>query len=610
MSRFAEQANNTAKNLGASTLDYTNAALIYYQQGLGATESAARAETTVKAANVTGQTGQEVSEQLTAVWNGYKVSAEETELYVDKLAAVAASTASDLEELSTGMSKVASAANSAGVDIDQLNAILSTVISVTREAPETIGSAFKTIFARLGDLALNGEDEYGVSLGKVSGQLHELGIEVLDQKGEMRDMGDIIEDTAAKWQTWTRAQKQAVAVAMAGKMQYSRLIALFDNWNKYEDALNVSKNALGTLQEQNDIYLESTTAKLKTLKATWQDLYAGLINDDELNDGIEGLTNLVQVFDNFIDSFGGGLKSITAFGAIVANVFNKQIGSAIAKAQINQKKYQQNVELLEKKKQFVQTGALQANPDSAIELGEQANYETQISYAQKIQEVQKGITSEQYNQLTAIQQRIGQLEQEAVILEKEAELNTQKILGEREFLATRQLMLNDATEINAQYGLQVEKQEQLVQETQACKNEVKGLIGDLAKGLIYQEDIEESQSNILNLTNKINGAAAQELKTLMQNADITELSELGRNKVLKLLDKIITEEKESLNITRQKADAINNEVVARERAANVRDQKNQLNIDFEDQFDNAFDATGIVNKISTITAALSTLTMS
>ena len=126
------------------------------------------------------------------------MSAEETELYVDKLAAVAAGTAADLEELSTGMSKVASAANSAGVDIDQLNGMLSTVISVTREAPETIGSSFKTIFARLGDLALDGEDEYGVTLGKVSGQLQELGIQVLTEKGEMRDMGDIIEDTAAK----------------------------------------------------------------------------------------------------------------------------------------------------------------------------------------------------------------------------------------------------------------------------------------------------------------------------------------------------------------------------------------------------------------------------
>jgi hypothetical protein len=59
-----------------------------------------------------------VSEQLTAVWNGYKVSAKESEKYIDKLAAVAASTAADLEELSTGMSKVASAANIMGVDVD------------------------------------------------------------------------------------------------------------------------------------------------------------------------------------------------------------------------------------------------------------------------------------------------------------------------------------------------------------------------------------------------------------------------------------------------------------------------------------------------------------
>jgi hypothetical protein len=34
MQRFAEQANNAAKNLGATTTDYTNAALIYAQQGL------------------------------------------------------------------------------------------------------------------------------------------------------------------------------------------------------------------------------------------------------------------------------------------------------------------------------------------------------------------------------------------------------------------------------------------------------------------------------------------------------------------------------------------------------------------------------------------------
>ena len=198
MEKFAIQANKAAQGLGASTRDYTNAALIYYQQGLDDAESQRRAEITVKTANVTGQTGREASEQLTAIWNGYKVNAEEAELYIDKVAAVAAGTAADLEEMATGMSKVAAAANAAGVDIDQLNATLATVVSVTREAPETIGSAFKTIYARLGDLKLGGTDEDGVTLGKVSGQLEALGVQILKDNGDMREMGDIVEDIAAK----------------------------------------------------------------------------------------------------------------------------------------------------------------------------------------------------------------------------------------------------------------------------------------------------------------------------------------------------------------------------------------------------------------------------
>jgi hypothetical protein len=67
MERFAVQANKVAQNLGASTKDYTEAALIFYQQGLNDEQTAARASTTIKAANVTGQSGQDVSEQLTAI---------------------------------------------------------------------------------------------------------------------------------------------------------------------------------------------------------------------------------------------------------------------------------------------------------------------------------------------------------------------------------------------------------------------------------------------------------------------------------------------------------------------------------------------------------------
>jgi len=56
---------------------------------------AARTETTLKAQNITG-IGTEMADYLTAVWNGFNVGAEDAENYVDKLAAVADSTASNM----------------------------------------------------------------------------------------------------------------------------------------------------------------------------------------------------------------------------------------------------------------------------------------------------------------------------------------------------------------------------------------------------------------------------------------------------------------------------------------------------------------------------------
>ena len=303
MANFAVQANQAAQSLGKTTVDYTKAALIYAQQGLSDDEIAARAAITLKAANVTGQSTDEVSEQLTSVWNGYKVTAEEAELYIDRLAAVAASTASDLEQLSTGMSKVASAAAAMGVGEDQLAAQLSTIISVTRQAPESVGTALRTIYARISDIKA-GIDEDGVSLGNYSGKMAALGFNVLDVNGKLRDMGEVIEEIGGKWQTLTREQQVSLAQTMAGQRQYSNLIALFDNFQEYNRALNIAQNAAGTLQEQQDTYLESTRAHLNQLKTAVEDLYDSLLNPDSLEPLIDGLAKAASFGAKFVDSLG------------------------------------------------------------------------------------------------------------------------------------------------------------------------------------------------------------------------------------------------------------------------------------------------------------------
>lgn len=393
MERFARIANTAAKQLGASTLDYTKAALIYYQQGLSEEDVQARANTTLKVANVTGQSGNAVSEQLTAVWNGYKVSAAEAEQYIDKLSAVAAATASDLEELSTGMGKVASAANSMGVDIDQLNAQLATIISVTRQAPESVGTALKTIFARMTDIEA-GTEENGVTLGKYTAEMAAMGVRVLDSSNKLRNMGDVIEEVGSKWNTFTREQQVALAQTMAGTRQYNNLIALFDNWDMYTDAIETSKNSTGELQKQQDIYMESTEAHLQQLRTEAEKTYKILFDDTAIKTMTKSLTGLLNLFNNFLSGLGGGLSSLSFLGLGAANIFSSQISEGIITNQYNKQREKQKRKDQVAKKDWFDKGSITNINSSIPELTDYQLSKTEVDLYKRFNELSGELSPE------------------------------------------------------------------------------------------------------------------------------------------------------------------------------------------------------------------------
>lgn len=328
MDAFARKANEAAKALGASTKEYAKASLIYYQQGLTDQEVEVRTDVTLKAANVTGQDAQAVSEQLTAVWNGYKVSAQESEKYIDKLSAVAAKTAADLEELSTGMSKVASAANIMGVDIDQLNAQLATIVSVTREAPESIGTALKTVYARMSDIESGLDAE--TTLGEYTKQMAQMGFNALDVNGNLRDMGEVVEEIGNNWNNLSRNQQVALAQTIAGTRQYSRMMALFDNWDMYKDAKSTSLNSEGTLAKQNEIALDSLDKKIQQLTTTTEELFLTLVDSDAFKTLIDGFTAIVDGANDFIKAIGGGRTALLALGAVASSILSNKIGKGIS----------------------------------------------------------------------------------------------------------------------------------------------------------------------------------------------------------------------------------------------------------------------------------------
>lgn len=341
MDRFATKANKAAQSLGIATTDYTDASLTFYQQGLSDREVEARTDLTTKVANVSGLNADDAAEFVTSVLNGYKVGAEEAEQAMDKLAAVGATTASSLRELSEGMAKVASSANTMGVSEDQLVATLSTVIAATRQDASSVGTAFKTIYARISDIEA-GTADAEVSLGNYTKAMADMGFNVLDSTGHLRDLGGVIEEIGGNWRSLTREQQVSLAQTMAGTRQYNNLIALFDNWDEYLKAVNTSMQANGTLQQQQNTYMESTAAHMNQLKAAQEKLYDSILDGKTISGVADAMTGLTNLTSNWVQSLGGGAGVLTKLGSVGMMVFSQQIGQGINTAINNMQIAKQN----------------------------------------------------------------------------------------------------------------------------------------------------------------------------------------------------------------------------------------------------------------------------
>ena len=75
---------------------------------------------------------------------------------------------------------------------------------------ESVGTALKTILARLEEVKLGETLEDGVNLGQVAQVIDKIGVKILDQKGELRDIGAVVEEIGNKWDTLSKAQQNAV----------------------------------------------------------------------------------------------------------------------------------------------------------------------------------------------------------------------------------------------------------------------------------------------------------------------------------------------------------------------------------------------------------------
>ena len=329
MAKFAESANRAAKELSTTTNRYAQASLIYFQQGLDAEEVEKRAAITVKMANVTGDTAETVSQQLTSVWNNFYDGSKSLESYADGMTALGAATATSSAEIAQGLQKFSSIGQTVGLSYEYAASALATITATTRESADTVGNALKSLFARIEGLNLGETADDGTTLNKYSAALAKVGVNIKDANGSLKDMDQILDELGERWQNISREQQVALAQTVAGQRQYAQLMTLMNNWDFMKENLQTVASSSGTLQKQADIYAKSWEAASTRVRASLEEIYTELVKDDFFIGLSNFATRFINIFADVIKGMGEFKGILLLISSIVLDKYSKEIPNAI-----------------------------------------------------------------------------------------------------------------------------------------------------------------------------------------------------------------------------------------------------------------------------------------
>ena len=435
MARFAEQANKAAKALSTTTTNYTDASLIYYQQGLTDQEVLDRTETTIKMANVAGTTAETASQQLTAIWNNFYDGSQSLDHYADVMVKLGAATASSSDEISEGIEKFAAVANTVGLSYEYAASALATVTAQTRESASVVGTAFRTLFSRIQGLTQGETLDDGTTLNKYSQALATVGVQIKDTDGELKGMDEILDNLGSKWNTLAQDQKIALAETVAGVRQWTQLIALMDNWDFFKENLAMAQNADGALEQQAEIYAESWEAARDRTKAAAEDIYDSLINPDFYIKVDDLITPLLSGTADVIDAMGGMNGVLAASVLLINKVYGNKIAESLRESAV-QIGFLTNQEQ-ERARALQQQAAILAKSISIEKMGVEGPAREALDITQKQVEL-RGLVNSKIDELNERQKSVLQ-----------ADLNHLQSLQEQSKEYARQITLNE--ELAAQY---------------------------------------------------------------------------------------------------------------------------------------------------------------
>ena len=194
-------------------------------------------------------------------------------------------------------------------------------------------TAFKTMTMRIRGAKTELEeaqldtDGMATSTAKLRQEIQALsGVDIMENETTFKSTFDILDELSNKWQDLTDIQQASITELVAGKRQGNIMSALMSNWDIARNAVETSANSEGSAMTEYNKWLESMEGHLQSLRLAWENFSQTLMSSDTLINGIDILTDFVNVLQKLIDMFG---TFPTLVGGFAAAMSFKNVGELI-----------------------------------------------------------------------------------------------------------------------------------------------------------------------------------------------------------------------------------------------------------------------------------------
>lgn len=314
-----ETYKDLADEVGVTTTNLAASASEWLKQGKSIEETRTLIRDSIILSKIGNIEADKSIEYLSSAIKGFNLSTEDVLNLIDKLSAVDMTSALDIKGLAEGISEAADNAGLAGISIDKLLGYITAISEAAQTDIANVGSSLDTIFSRINNLKLGKLEAFqnnGESLSNVEAILLGENISLRDSADNFRNLGEVLDEVASKWDSFSEVSQRAIAGAFAGTNHMEDFLVLMSNYNTALNYAEIASASSGQAMQKFEAYEESLEGKTQRLSNAFQVLSDTVINSDLIGAflvlGTLGAKGLDTLF-NFIDPLTVAFAGLTAF---------------------------------------------------------------------------------------------------------------------------------------------------------------------------------------------------------------------------------------------------------------------------------------------------------